>query len=132
CAGIEVGRVEQGTLRRCWTPARLGAAEFVSHDPLVPESRARYLAEIAANGRRARKDAERAVEAARTAHGLYRSLASLHDAPLPAPLEPYPQDALDASSDATRRALRAEYNRALQAIGNENLEQLRRWPQRLD
>lgn len=132
CRAIEARQLEQGTLRSSWTPAHLGSTEFVSHDPLIPESRARYLAEIAANGRRARKDAERAVEAARTAHGLYRSLASLHDAPLPAPLEPYPQDALDASSDATRRALRAEYNRALQAIGNENLEQLRRWPQRLD
>ena len=133
CRAIEARQLEQGASRSAWAPTHLGSTEFVSHDPLIPGSRTRYLAEIAANGRRAWKDAERVVAAARTAHGLYRALASLRDAPLPAPLQPFPQEALeDVSSDATRTALRVEYNRALKAIGTEHLEALQRWPQRLD
>ena len=58
-------------------------AEFVTRDPLVPAARARYLAEIAARGREARKTADAQADAARRAHGLYLSLQALGDPALP-------------------------------------------------
>jgi methylmalonyl-CoA mutase len=133
CQLMEERQVELGTLRNTWTPAQLGSTEFVSHESLIPGSRTRYLAEIAANGRRTAKDAELAIEAARTAQSLYRSLSALDDAALPPPLEQYPQSALEdsVSADETRRQLRAAYNRALESIGSHNLEELMRWPQRV-
>nr|PZN77195.1 MAG: methylmalonyl-CoA mutase [Pseudomonadota bacterium] len=104
----------------------------VTQGALIPPSRERYLAEIAQTGRDARAAVERAAEAARRAQGLYESLRALSDAALPPPLEPYPQDALsDDTVDETRRAMRAAYNRALDEIGAEWREELRRWPQRV-
>jgi isobutyryl-CoA mutase len=127
--GSEQGR---GVPEGDWKPSSVGATTFVSRDPLIPGSRARYLAEIAANGARARDEAGRAVEAARMAHGLYHALRALRDPALPAPLEPYPQSALsDPLLDATRQELRASYNSALTEIGVAGLEELKRWPQRV-
>ncbi len=116
-----------------WKPTSVGPTEFVSRDPLIPGTRTRYLAEIAANGRRrtAGCGSARWKPPAR-AYGLYESLRALHDAPLPAPLERYPESALnDPQADATRRELRAAYNRALDAIGAEGVGELKRWPQRV-
>ncbi len=132
CLAIEQRQIERGTLKSPWQPAHLGSTQFISQDPLVPESRTRYLAEIAANARRARENGESAVAAARTAHSLHRALASLQDTLLPAPLDPYPQSALDdASTDETRRQMRGSYNRALATIGAHNLQALKRWPERV-
>src|SRR5690606_39665075 len=79
-----------------------------------------------------RQDAEAAVEAARTAHGLYAALRALRDARLPAALERYPQEALeDSQADETRRELRASYSRALDRMGPQAIGELQRWPQRL-
>ncbi len=126
CRVLEQRSTEEGT----WMPAHVGATEFISQAPLIPAARARYLAEIAANGRRARQEAERSIEAARNAQSFYRSLAALGEATLPEPLQPYPQGALEDSADETRRHLRAAYNRALDEIGSHNLDEIRRWPQR--
>ncbi|MGH8177677.1 MAG: methylmalonyl-CoA mutase family protein [Steroidobacter sp.] len=132
CTALNEKLKARDAAQPAWAPEAVGPTEFVSRDPLIPGSRTRYLAEIAANGRRAQKDAEALVEAARTAYGLYQSLRALHDAALPTPLERYPDSAVtDAQADATRCELRAAYNRALDAIGAEALGELRRWPQRV-
>ena len=58
-------------------------------------------------------------------------MKSLHDAPLPTPLEPYPQGLLEEpAADATRRTLRASYNRALDEMGGEAVAELKAWPAR--
>jgi methylmalonyl-CoA mutase len=114
-----------------WNVTDVGPTALTARTPLVPGSRTRYLAEIAQGGREARARIEAQVEAARRAFGLYESLKSLHDAPLPAPLEPYPQELLQqAAADATRRELRARYNGALDEIGTEAVAELKAWPAR--
>jgi methylmalonyl-CoA mutase len=115
-----------------WKVGDVGPVEFISRDPLIPSARDRYLAQIAANGRAARTGAAAAVEAARRAYGIYGSLQQLGDPACPEPLQPYPSAALaEAGADATRRALRAGYNAALDAIGAEALRELAAWPARV-
>ncbi|MDY6945173.1 MAG: cobalamin-dependent protein, partial [Pseudomonadota bacterium] len=115
-----------------WSPGDVGPTRFVSRDPLIPGTRSRYLAEIAGSGRKARSDIEGRVDAARRASGLYESLRALHDARLPGPLDRFPEEALeDQSIDATRRELRAAYNKALDDVGAEGVGELKRWPRRV-
>jgi methylmalonyl-CoA mutase len=115
-----------------WQPGDVGPTTFVSRDPLIPGTRSRYLAEIAQAGRKARANIEAAVDAARRAYGIYESLRTLHDPRLPEPLDRFPQEALDDTSvDATRRELRAAYNKALDEIGAEGVGELKRWPGRV-
>jgi isobutyryl-CoA mutase len=114
-----------------WVVADPGPTELKARTPLVPGSRTRYLAEIALGGREARARIEAQVEAARRAFGMYESLKSLHDAALPGTLERYPDDSLkDEGADATRRALRAGYNRLLDEMGAEAVAELKGWPAR--
>ena len=133
CKALEHRVQEARPADVAWKPTNVGPTQFVSRDPLIPGSRTRYLAEIAANGRRAQQDATRAVEAARTRVRPVRGAAfAARCAHLPAPLERYPDSALnDPQADATRRELRAAYNRALDAIGAEGVGELKRWPQRV-
>ncbi len=116
-------------------PLDLGPTEFMTRDPLIPGQRARYLAEIAQASRASDVQIEQRAAAASLAYGAYRSLESLHDATLPAPLERYLDEQLvvgvDQAADATRVALRAAYNASLDTIGNEGLGELRRWPARV-
>src|SRR5690606_3210174 len=70
CRAIEQKAQARGAQAE-WQPAHVGPTQFASRDPLIPGSRSRYLAEIAENGRRAQRDAQQEVEAARTAYGLY-------------------------------------------------------------
>jgi isobutyryl-CoA mutase len=115
-----------------WQVTEPGPTALTARTPLIPGARTRYLAEIARDGRAIRAQVETQVEAARRAFGLYESLKSLHDARLPAPLEPFPQELLtESSADATRRALRATYNRALEEIGAAGVGELRAWPARV-
>src|SRR5690606_7988876 len=72
-------RLDAKTGTSKWQVLDPGPIEFVSRDPLIPSNRSRYLAEIAAEGRRVRRDIEAAVEAASRAFGLYESLKALHD-----------------------------------------------------
>src|SRR5437764_4883 len=109
-----------------------GPAGLAPRTPLVPGARTRYLAEIAHGGRAARARIEAQAQAARRACGLYESLKALHEAALPAPLEPFAPAALtDAGSDATRRELRTAYNRSLGEIGAEGVAELKAWPARV-
>ncbi|HEY6642817.1 methylmalonyl-CoA mutase family protein [Povalibacter sp.] len=120
------------TAGRSWTVDDVGPTQFVSRDPLIPASRSRYLAEIAGNGRRSKASIETAAEAARRAGGLYESLRSLHDVKLPGPLDRFPEDALtESGADRSLLQLRAAYNEALDAIGQEGIAELKRWPQRV-
>ncbi|MBV6418655.1 MAG: Fused isobutyryl-CoA mutase [Steroidobacteraceae bacterium] len=114
-----------------WPVADVGPTTFTSHAALIPADRVRYLAEIAQGGRAARARIEQQVDAARAAHAHHESLAALHDPQLPASLDRYPESALADDGDATRRALRAAYNRALEGIGADGIGELKAWPGRL-
>src|SRR6184192_2300636 len=128
CAALEARQSGGGS----WKVADPGPTELASGAPLIPGSRTRYLAEIAEGGRAERARIEARTESARRAFGLYESLKALRDAALPGALEPFAPGALtEASLDATRRELRAAYNRALDEIGEEGLAELRAWPSRV-
>jgi methylmalonyl-CoA mutase len=77
-----------------WPVSDVGPTELTARDPLIPGSRVRYLAEIAQSGRATAENVERQALAAERAHSLYESLKALNDAPLPAPLDRYPDLAL--------------------------------------
>ena len=126
CAALTASRIGAAS----WDAADPDPVDSATGAPLIPGARVRYLSEIAQNGRAAREVAERQASAAHRAHGLYQSLAALEDAALPAPLDPYPE-AADAGADATRRALRAAYNRALAEVGTEGIRELKAWPERV-
>ena len=128
CAALAQRHIGSGF----WQLADAGPTELSARAPLIPGARTRYLAEIAHAGRAARARAEEQCQAARRAYGIYESLKALHDARLPGPLEPYPQDALEErAADATRRELRAAYNRALGEIGAVGVGELKAWPERV-
>jgi isobutyryl-CoA mutase len=115
-----------------WQVADNGPTRFTNHEPLIPGTRARYLAEIAGLGRRSNERNQLHAQAAQRACGTYNSLQALRDPALPEPLDPYPSTALSAvDADATRLALRAAYNQALTDIGPEGTAALKQWPARV-
>src|SRR5256884_892597 len=127
CAALEARQSGGGS----WKVADPGPTQLASGAPLIPGSRTRYLAEIAEGRRAQRARIQAPTQSARRAFGLYESLQALRDSPLPGALEPFAPGALtEASLDATRRELRAAYNRALDEIGAEGLSDLRAWPSR--
>src|SRR5262249_53712544 len=99
-------------------------------DPVIPGERVRYLAEIAADGRKVGKSVEQRARAASRAQSLHEALAALRDPALPEAFEPFTDAALKESEDASRASLRRAYNEALSGIGSEGVELLKRWPQR--
>jgi methylmalonyl-CoA mutase len=111
-----------------WEVADPGPVELVERHALVPAGRIRYLAEIAANGRRAATDVEHRAVAAGRANSLHEALRALGDPLLPAPLDRYPDAALATAADASLARLREAYNDALDSIGPEATELLRQWP----
>jgi methylmalonyl-CoA mutase len=125
CGKLEEKSGEGG---RGWAVDDAGPTELVERHALVPASRTRYLAEIAANGRRAQDDLARRAEAASRANSLHDALRALGDPALPPVLERYGQEALADRSDASRAQLRAAYHEALDGVGEQGLELLRRWP----
>ena len=125
CGALTEKQIGNGS----WLATDVGPTEITNREPLIPGNRSRYLAEITQHGRGVRDRIEKQAEAARQAFGLYESLKTLHDAPLPAPLERYPESVL-ADADATRAELRRAYNRALDEIGVEGVGELKAWPAR--
>jgi methylmalonyl-CoA mutase len=115
-------------------PARFDPGiDPADHEPrgntLIPGQRVRYLAEIAEQGRGINAEVEKLAATAAQAQHLYEALRSLHDAPLPASLEPYAEaDLADGESAALRRA----YNEALGALGAEAVGLLRNWDARIE
>jgi len=115
-----------------WALTEGDATEMVASPALIPAARTRYLAEIAAAGRALGARIEEQAQAASLAHGLYRSLESLRDAALPAPLERFSASALaDPATDPTRLELRAAYNAALDKVGAAGTSDLAAWPARV-
>jgi methylmalonyl-CoA mutase len=119
---------QSGEVGRRWHVANPGPTELVERHALVPASRTRYLAEIAANGRRAREDVQHRAEAASRANSLHEALRMLGDPALPAPLVHYPDAALADTADGARARLRGAYNDALDSLGAEAVELLKTWP----
>ncbi len=122
-----------------WSLAGHELTEQPRRSAVIPPARVRYLAEIAAHGRRLQAGIDFRAVAARRAQGLWESLQALDDPQLPAVLETYSQDSLAApakgaaatAADPTLQALRDAYNAALDEVGAEGLELLRQWPQRV-
>jgi len=128
CAALEGKHIGSGS----WKLGDPGPTVLSARTPLIPGARTRYLAEIAHGGRAARARLETQVEAARRAFGVYEALKTLQDARLPTALERYPQEALtEGGADASRRELRAAYNRALEEMGAEAVAELKAWPERM-
>jgi methylmalonyl-CoA mutase len=128
CARLDATVARGGGEAGRWQVADPGPVEITAHDALIPAQRTRYLAEIAANGRRARDDLQHRAEAATRAHGLYESLRLLDDPELPKPFDAFAEAALADQSSAERARLRDAYNDALEAVGAEALALLRQWP----
>jgi methylmalonyl-CoA mutase len=125
CSKLEDKAGEGG---RGWAVADPGPTELVERHALVPAPRTRYLAEIAANGRRAAGDLVHRAEAASRANSLHEALRALDDPALPPPPSRFPAESLADATDPSRARLRAAYNDAIEAVGEEGLERLRRWP----
>ena len=77
CARGSTQKLGEGS--RGWAVADPGPTELVERHALVPAARTRYLAEIAANGRRARDDLQHRAEAASRANSLHEALRALGD-----------------------------------------------------
>jgi methylmalonyl-CoA mutase len=120
---------------------------------LIPGQRVRYLAEIAEQGRGINADIERQADSASRAQSYYDVLKDLEaKSDLPAPLQPYPAEALapiggataakgaqgdDGAGQGQHQApdrsllnLRQRYNAALEDLDAEALKLLRDWPAR--
>ncbi len=112
-----------------WRPQGLAPLGLPRRQPVIPGERIRYLAEIAANGRRVGRAARAAAAAASRAHGLYRALEVLADPQLPQALDRYAEAGL-AAADESLAALRRAYNAALDETGAEGMALLKTWPAR--
>ena len=88
----------------------VGPTELVERHALVPAQRSRYLAEISANGRRARDAVEHRAEAASRAQGLHEALRLLGDGELPAPLERYAAGALRSEERRVGKECRSRWS----------------------
>ncbi len=120
---------EQWGRLRPWQPAGLAPVGLPKRQAIIPGERVRYLAEIAAHGRKARQRAFECAEAASLAHGLHRALAAAGDPELPGPLDRYPESRLE-DGNGTLATQRRAYNAALDAIGAEGIGLLKAWPER--
>ncbi len=115
-----------------WTPDLDTTQREPRAQALIPPARARYLAEIASQGRGLRADIEAQAQSASLAQSYHQSLAALDDAALPPALTPYPQPALTEGSDRTLLLLRQRYNAALAELSDDSVRLLADWPQRRD
>ncbi len=109
-----------------WSAGVLETTDPGPTEGLIPPQRARYLAEIAEDGRSANDTVARKSEAAGLAWACYRALEGT-DPELPARLEPYPEAALEGDGLAV---LRRRYNEALSDLGPECVSLLKAWPGR--
>ncbi len=105
-------------------------AELPRRDAIIPGHRTRYLAEISADGRDVGARISTAAEAAGRAQSLHQALKILGDPGLPEPLERYSDSALADGDVASRQELRQAYHSALDELGTEAIELLKRWPER--
>ena len=109
-----------------WDASDLEPGEASGGRGLIPPQRARYLAEIAEDGRRANEAVTDKARIAGLAWACYRALDGL-DPERPGPLDPYPDAALDGDGIAL---LRRRYNDALADLGGDCIALLKAWPDR--
>ncbi|MEO5813273.1 MAG: methylmalonyl-CoA mutase family protein [Rhodanobacter sp.] len=108
---------------------------------LIPGARARYLAEIAEQGRAINRSIDTQAEFASKAQHYYEALKELADPKLPRALDRYHStdlhphspaaDATPAGELAVDRSLltlRQRYNEAVKELSSEAIQQLREWP----
>jgi methylmalonyl-CoA mutase len=112
-----------------WSVGDPGPLARVERQALIPPERTRYLAAIAANGRRAASDVQHRAEAAGRAHSLHEALRLLEDPLLPEPLDRFADASLADPAEPARAKLREAYNDALDAVGAEAVDLLRHWPE---
>ena len=115
---------------KAWTPDLAGDGAEPRAGSLIPGSRARYLAEIAEQGREINADITSSAEAASRAHHLYEALKALDDPHLPALLKAYASDLPEETGQESFGSLRQAYQDALQSIGGDGLDLLQAWPAR--
>ncbi|MCG8434508.1 MAG: methylmalonyl-CoA mutase, partial [Gammaproteobacteria bacterium] len=96
----------------------------VEKKSLIPQSRERYLAEIAEGGRAIHKVIAKQSDAASLAHSCYQALQSLNDSDLPDPLHVFPQEKLTGSADASLLTLRQRYNAAIGELTDDALQRI--------
>ncbi len=97
---------------------------------LLPGSRARYLAEIAEEGRTENISALAQSETATRAQHFYEVLKELGDTALPAPLDNYPAHEPREVTDQTLVDLRRHYQSAVDELRSDSISALRNWPAR--
>ena len=107
--------------------------EITDREPLgnvlIPGKRARYLAEIAEQGREINHELERQAAHAASLQHCHAVLAAMEDPELPEPFDAYPESAVE--SDDALAPLRAHHNEALEALSRESLQLLRGWDAQL-
>jgi len=95
---------------------------------LIPQNRARYLADIAEGGRSEQDWSEQQAEIATKLQGFYMSLQDLDADNCPEMLEKYPQNLLEDDSDII--VLRKRYNEMLESLRIDCIKTLQEWPSR--
>ena len=99
---------------------------------LIPGDKARYLSEIAKQGRAINNHIETdACNAANTAQHCYEALKAIDDPYLPKVFEAFSKDALSEPSEQSLMSLRQLYNSALEELGDEACQLLAEWPRRI-
>ncbi|MCB1627379.1 MAG: methylmalonyl-CoA mutase family protein [Xanthomonadales bacterium] len=114
-----------------WTPQLDTSLKEPRATVLIPGARVRYLAEIAEQGRGVNTRIEQQAEVAARLQHHYEVLREFEDPALPSPLGRYEDAALLDDDGSGLRPLRQRYQDALASLDGENVELLRRWPERL-
>jgi isobutyryl-CoA mutase len=122
------------TILRCdFNPVLDTALKEPRATVLIPGARARYLAEIAEQGRSINSAIEKQAEAADRAQSYWQSLRDIGDEKLPAMLGSYEAELLGnkEASDKSLVTLRQRYNDAVKTLSSDAVHLLREWPARL-
>lgn len=114
-----------------WTPNVDTSIREPRATVLIPGSRVRYLAEIAAQGRDVNAAIAQQADAAGRAQYCWESLREIQDRVLPNALALYSPADLTEGDDRTLTLLRQRYQESVKALSSEALQLLRGWPQRL-
>jgi len=124
-----------GTEPERWDPGFEPSEREPLGNVLIPGSRVRYLAEIAEQGRGINDRVERAAEGAAVTQHCYEALRALGDPALPDEFEACratDRPGGDGSPGAALAPLRERYNEALETLGTEATNLLRRWDEQLE
>jgi methylmalonyl-CoA mutase len=116
-----------------WKPLnstlKLTAESVPDTEVLIPQKRARYLAEIADTGREEHSWIESQSEHARKAQNYFEILGELDAEHRPPMLEPYTSEQL-STTDSSVAMLRERYNAILDDLDKQCIVELKAWPER--